>query len=99
LNYPTGWFIQYYQTELEARYAELREKGIFETNNILSFFRNWITAIGTDNYQKNHDKWPIDKSIYSPAPANGHFDNIYRVSNWIDARIEKSDEIYNYNQN
>lgn len=98
-DYPTGWFIQYYQTELETRYAELREKDIFKTSNILSIFRNWIAAIGTDNYQKNHDKWPINQELYPFAPVNGHYDNIYRVSNWLDARIEKCDEIYNYNQN
>lgn len=99
LNNPVGWIIKYYQTELETRYAELRDMEIITTNNILKIFREWISAIGTENYQKNHDKWPNDKEHYEHGPEIVHNDNIYRVSNWLDARITKCDEVYNYTNN
>jgi len=94
---PGYWIITYYGTELDARYAELRQKGILTRDNILKLFTDWINAIGTDNYQLNHDAWPIDREHYSAAPEQRHYDNIYRVSNWLDARITKCDEIYHYN--
>lgn len=96
---PSGWIIQYYQEELEARYKELRDLSIIDSRNILNIFRSWIAAIGTDNYQKNHDKWPNDREHYYAAPVETHYDNIYRISNWLDMRIAKCDTIYNYNQN
>ena len=96
-NYPTGWIIQYYQAELEQRYALLRKNGIISTNNILNIFKEWIAAIGTDNMQRNHNMWPNDREHYYAAPVETHHDSIYRVSNWLDIRIAKCDEIYNYN--
>ena len=99
LELPSGWIIKYFTEELESRYSELRSLEIFKTDNILSIFRSWIEAIGVDNYQLNHDKWPNDREHYYAAPVDTHYDNIYRVSNWLDVRIAKCDEIYNYNQN
>lgn len=99
MSLPSGWIIRYYQSELNTRYSELRNKAVLTTLNILSIFKEWITAIGIDNYQKNHDKWPNNKEHYYAAPTDTHYDNIYRVSNWLDTRITKCDTIYNYNQN
>lgn len=95
---PTGWIIQYYQVELNARYKELRDKGILSTSNIIKLFKEWIAAIGTDNFQRNHDKWPIDREHYYASPVDGHFDNIYRVSNWLDQRIANCDTYYSYEE-
>ena len=98
-DYPTGWIIQYYQTEIETRYAELRNADIITTKNIVKLFQEWIAAIGTDNFQRNHNKWPNDKEHYGDGPVDTHYDSIYRISNWLDIRIAKCDEIYNYRQN
>lgn len=98
-NYPTWWIINYYQTELETRYANLREQGILTADNILSIFRNWISSIGTDNYQREHDKWPYDREHYAEGPLETHKDSIYRVSNWLEERLVVCDGYYNYSQN
>ena len=99
MNIPSGWFIKYYSTELNARYTELRTKGVISTETIINILKDWINAIGTDNYQKNHNNWPNDREHSSAGPEETHYDNIYRVSNWVDNRISKCDTIYNYNQN
>ena len=94
---PSGWIAEYYSEELKLRYKELRDLGILATSNILSIFKEWISAIGTDNMQNNHDKWPNDREHYSAGPIETHMDSVYRVSNWLDLRISKCDIEYNYN--
>lgn len=98
-GYPTWWIMNYYQTELESRYAFLRDKSIIADENILSILRNWISNIGTDNYQREHEKWPYDKEHYIYAPEDVHKDSIYRISNWLKIRIDICDGYYNYNKN
>lgn len=94
-GYPTYYIIKYYTEELEARYKELRDCGIFTTKNVIRIFEEWIGSVGTVYYQMEHDMWPYDEEHYSAA-SGVHVDNLYRVANWMDLRIAKCDEIYNY---
>lgn len=95
LQLPTGWVIKYFDEELCARYRELRAN-ILTKQNILTIFCDWCSRIGASNYDNDLSKWPQTPELYSPFKEK-HIDNIYRVENWINARLKKCDEIYKFN--
>ena len=95
LQLPTGWVIKYFEKELCDRYRELRAN-ILTAKNILTIFSDWCLRIGASNYDKDLSKWPQTPELYSPFKEK-HIDNIYRVKNWIIARLKKCDEIYKFN--
>ena len=95
LKLPTGWVIKYFEEELCDRYRKLRAN-ILTTKNILSIFSDWCSRIGSSNYDNDLSKWPQTPELY-PSFASKHIDNIYRVENWLNARLKKCDEIYKYN--
>lgn len=95
LQLPTGWVIKYFEEELRARYRELRVN-ILTKQNILTIFCDWCSRIGASNYDKDLSKWPQTPELYPPFGSK-HIDNIYRVENWLNARLKKCDEIYKYN--
>ena len=55
-----------YKTELEARYKELREKGIFSTDNIVSLLENWVKRCGYDNLKED-----IEEIVVCEHTVNG----------------------------
>ena len=95
LDLPTGWVIKYFDTELCERYKELRVKVLTNTN-IFGLLRNWCSRIGASNYDKDLSKWPLTPDVY-PVFSEPHYDNIYRVSIWIEKRLKKCDSIYKLN--
>lgn len=95
LDLPTGWVIKYFDTELCERYKELRVNVLTNTN-IFGLLRNWCSRIGASNYDKDLSKWPLTPDVY-PVFSEPHYDNIYRVSIWIEKRLKKCDSIYKLN--
>ena len=57
-NQPIGQLISLYQTEIISRWKYMVDKGIFSSDNFLSLFNEWIDQIGTDNFEKEYEKWP-----------------------------------------
>jgi hypothetical protein len=49
---PTGLLFSLYQTEINARYKELRDKGVFTTENIVRVLERWLNNIGYDNLKE-----------------------------------------------
>lgn len=96
LKIPTGWIIKYFENELVERYKELR-MNVLTTENIFGLLIDWVNRIGSSNLGKDLKKWPLTPEMY-PSYYMEHFDNIYRVNNWLKARFKKCDEIYKYNQ-
>ena len=96
LNIPTGWIIKYFDTELCERYKELRTN-VLTSRNIFNLINDWCFRIGASNFEKDLAKWPQTPELYSPFKEK-HTDNIYRIENWVTARIEKCDEIYKFNK-
>lgn len=96
MSLPTGWVINYYQSELELRYKELRDLGILTKGNIVRLLQDWVARIGTKNFKKNHELWPYDQAHYSYATEYTRVDSIFRVSNWIEQRIIACDTLYHY---
>ena len=95
LDLPTGWIIKYFDTELCERYKTLRVN-ILTAKNIFSLLNQWCSRIGASNFEKDLLKWPQTSELYPPFGTN-HYDNIYRVENWLIARLKKCDEIYKFN--
>lgn len=95
LDLPTGWVIKYFDTELCERYKELRVNVLTNTN-IFGLLRSWCSRIGASNYGKDLSKWPQTPDMY-PVFSEPHYDNIYRVSLWIERRLKKCDSIYKLN--
>lgn len=72
INQPIGLLISLYKTELKERWKYLVEKGIFTTDNFLNLFNDWLGRIGTDNFEKECQKWPE-----SPCNRDGNVDTIH----------------------
>lgn len=138
-----------YLTETEARYKELRDKGVFSVDNIFGKVTDWMNRIGENFFNKEYTKWndsPCNRTLqlrsgwklssfssyseYSSTPAysgsvtynagdkckssfmifeatetvqgvspvikEGHYDNIYRLQNWISERLRLEDIYLNY---
>lgn len=98
LTIPSGWVIRYWQLELQKRYKELRDNGIIDADYITGKLKDWIERVGSGNYDKDHEKWPYNKAMYSSAGsayANvTRKDSIYRFYNWVTQRIAQCDMIY-----
>lgn len=92
-----------YSTEIESRYKELRDKKIFDIDNIYGLLSNWLQKIGFDNLAKDLEIFKEtpsyrDGSIeYTEMPTTGGFFNSpKRVYNWLNNRILFLDSKFNY---
>lgn len=92
-----------YSTEIESRYKELRDKKIFDVDNIYGLLSNWLQKIGFDNLAKDLEIFKEtpsyrDGSIeYTEMPTTGGFFNSpKRVYNWLNNRILFLDSKFNY---
>ena len=65
------WFWDYYKDEIRARYAELRDCGIFSPKNISGLIHAWHDRIGSDLYDMEWARWPnalcISQTITNPG--------------------------------
>ena len=95
LDLPTGWIIKYFDTELCERYKTLRTD-VLTVKNIFRLLKDWCSRIGASNYDKDLSKWAMTPDVY-PVFSEPHYDNIYRVSIWIEKRLKKCDSIYKLN--
>ena len=80
LAVPTGYIPEFYSVNhtygtgaLEARYAELRKRGIFTVDHIVSLLSDWVARIGVDAYEKEYKKWP-------DAPCHG--ESVVNTAYW-----------------
>ena len=82
-------FHEVFDTEIKARYKELRDLGVFSVDNIMSLLNKWIAMVGYDNLKK-------DLELYNQTPS-------YRASNinkenWELIRMQlvtQTEELYN----
>lgn len=87
-------FVTLYANDIAARYAELRNKGIFTTKNVMDIMQSWINQVGFDLYERDTKRWdyPTNGGNYPGAIK----DSIKRVSDFVDGRIVYLDDKYNY---
>ena len=82
-------FHEVFDTEIKARYKELRDLGVFSVNNVMSLLNKWVAMVGYDNLKK-------DLELYNQTPS-------YRASNinkenWELIRMQlvtQTEELYN----
>ena len=104
------WLI--YNQEIKARYKELRDNGIFSTDNIVKLLEKWLDSVGYDNLKNDIESVCADEDIpqtpsyrdgeetYSQYPTTGGFYNsILRVRRWLDEHFAYLDSanVLNYN--
>ena len=61
-----------YAAEIQARYKDLRDSGIFSVNNVVALFNKWIGQIGYDNLK-------ADLELYNETPS---YRNSYVSDKW-----------------
>lgn len=54
---PSGLMYELFKEETDARYKELRDKGIISVEYISSLLQDWLHRVGYDNYKKELKKW------------------------------------------
>lgn len=72
LSIPSGWIIKYFLPELQARYAQLRNAGIFEAEHIAGIVMDWLTRIGADNFEAEYGRWP-ESPCYRDSLVNSAY--------------------------
>lgn len=87
---PPFYVMRFYNTELEARYKELRDAGIISVSNILDKLVDWTSRVGTDKYTLEYERWPD-----SPCIVN-YTDSLHRVKKWLEINIANMDRVYHY---
>ena len=78
--------IENYLDEIKARYAELRDKGIITTEQVLKPLYNYVRVIGADYYEQEYAKWSF-----------GNADNLWRFEEWVEEAIRLTDILMDYN--
>ena len=95
-------FYQAYKTEIEARYKELRNLGIFTTRNVTSYFQNREKQVPYDIFKRDMDIYTITPTN-RPSNSNnddghigGFFDSVPRIEDWLNKRIVALDAYFKY---
>lgn len=90
-NWEVLGFHEVFDTEIKARYKELRDLGVFSVNNVVSLLNKWLAMVGYDNLKN-------DLELYDQTPS-------YRASNinaeyWLLLRLQNNegDELYSNNK-
>ena len=68
---PSYYIINFYNTELENRYKELRDKKIIDNEHIIDLLNTWTKRIGVDNFDKEYEKWPDSPCFGESVINNG----------------------------
>ena len=84
---PISLVIENYSTEIFARYAELRQKGIIDIETIMEMFTKYIQVVGEDYFEQEFTKWS----------AEGARDNLWRFETWLKEAIANQDKVMGYN--
>ena len=84
---PVAMVVENYLDEIKARYAELRDKGVITTEQVLKPLYNYVRVIGADYYEQEFAKWPF-----------GNSDNLWRFDEWVSKAIKQTDILMDYNK-
>lgn len=84
-----------YGAEIDARYAELRNKNIISVENILSICENLTRKYPTALFEAEDARWNLvpGGTIYQTLQQSGSLHQIYT---WLSVRIPVCDSYFNY---
>ena len=101
-----------YSTEIKARYKELRDNGVFTTDNIVGLLRKWLNMCGYDNIKTDLEEccayngvpqtpsYRDGSKTYEKKPTTeGFYNSVPRVKAWLDEHFAYLDEVFEYNVN
>lgn len=74
--------------KMKARYKELRDKGVFTTDNVTTLFADYMSLIGEEQYK-------LDYKLYPDMPSIP-FASLNQKQDWTTKRITYLDNKYNY---
>lgn len=80
-SHPFLWVSTYYKDEVFARYAELRDNKVFNTNHFISMLQEWMDRIGDDLYDDEWKRWPTSPCI-SEDILNPNWEWVPNWSSW-----------------
>jgi len=94
-------FYQAFKTEIEGRYKELRDLGIFTTKNVSTYFINREKEVPYEIFKKDMDMMlaPTNRppnSIFPDGHTGGFFDSVPRIEDWLGKRIITLDAYFKY---
>lgn len=72
-NIPANYLKELYSSEIVERYKELRNLGIFSTENICKLLDKWCSAVGYQNFEEEF-------KVYNQTPSyrNGNYSQKWR---------------------
>lgn len=73
LSGPIYWMKLYYWPEIQNRYKELRENGIFTPEHIMQYVYDWYSRVGEEAYTSEKQKWP-DSNCYRELICNPNWE-------------------------
>ena len=96
---PTAFISKYYVTELDNRYKELVDDNILTASHIQHLFKAWVDRIGSENFDKEFNKWPN-----TPSQRDSQLNDEYwkRITSniintpWSSATTYKKDSLVGY---
>lgn len=68
---PTYYLASLYKDEIEARYKELRDNGVFSVQNIVGLLESWLERIGYDNLKEDLSLFPETHSYRNSGLNDG----------------------------
>ena len=83
------FIVEFYSTELNKRYKELRDKKIIDAEHIVGMFVDFMSVFSDKIFEKEYKKW---ESFYI-------YDSIPRLHKWVEEEITNMDIVYNYKNN
>ncbi|MBO4820089.1 MAG: CotH kinase family protein [Prevotella sp.] len=81
--HPFYWIKTYFMDDVYERYAQLRERKIFDTDNVMNMLYAWKARIDDDMYAMEWERWPNSPCI-SQTIINDGWEWVQNWSNWAD---------------
>lgn len=76
-------------TEMNARYAELREAGVFSVDTVYTLARDLQSRYSEEMFSAEYAKWPTVPSLTVTS--------LDQILTWLDARLTYLDTFFSYN--
>jgi len=94
---PVRYIHKYYAADLDARYASLRDRGVYTVDNIMLSVKDWHNRVGEDNYVQEYARWSESycnrDRIVEPEWEMCDWSDWNNTRNWdIDRRYKKGDK-------
>lgn len=92
-SHPFLWVNKYFINDVVARYAELRDKGVFSSSHVISMLQSWTERIGEDLYADEWKRWPTSPCI-SEDIINPEWEWVANWSSWTSTKAYSNTTTY-----